>query len=210
MGRLNFKDIGDWTPSSISVVDQPDHPLAVFEVYEDDEEFVKKSINVEDIMVDVNNVQEENVSIPSRLFEKLLGGTVLKSSDGSTEPPAKPPEKNEGTSDTDKIMQKLDAMDKKIDGIDERVTKIEKEEEPGEGEDGNTSGDGDPVPGTVTKNEGNTEGQTTSTPGDGNVVDDNHVVTKSREVDPDLELVVTKSEKTLYERMGRNANGMTW
>lgn len=206
MGRLNFKDIGDWTPSSISVVDQPDHPLAVFEVYEDDEEFVKKSINVDDIMVDVNNVQEENVSIPSRLFEKLLGGTVLKSSEGSTEPPAKTPEKNEGTSDTDKIMQKLDAMDKKIDGIDERVTKIEKGEDPEDNDDGEV----DPVPGTVTKNEGDAgDGQTTSNP-EGNVVDDNHVVTKSREVDPDLELVVTKSEKTRYERMGRNANGMTW
>ena len=39
---LKFKDIKDWKPSTISIVDQPSHPMAVFEVYEDDEEFVKK------------------------------------------------------------------------------------------------------------------------------------------------------------------------
>lgn len=38
---LKFKDIKDWKPSTISIVDQPSHPMAVFEVYEDDEEFVK-------------------------------------------------------------------------------------------------------------------------------------------------------------------------
>ena len=39
---LKFKDIKDWKPTSISIVDKPGHPLAVFEVYEDDEEFIKK------------------------------------------------------------------------------------------------------------------------------------------------------------------------
>ena len=38
---LEFKDITDWTPSTISIVDVPYHPLAYFEVYENDEEFVK-------------------------------------------------------------------------------------------------------------------------------------------------------------------------
>ena len=38
---LEFKDIGDWSPASISIVDKPAYPLAVFEVYENDEEFIK-------------------------------------------------------------------------------------------------------------------------------------------------------------------------
>ena len=48
MGRtLEFKDIGDWTPSTVSIVDVPYHPLAYFEVYENDEEFVKKFQEIE-------------------------------------------------------------------------------------------------------------------------------------------------------------------
>ena len=45
MSRLHFRDINDWTPASISIVDKPYHPLAVFEVYENDEEFIKKYID---------------------------------------------------------------------------------------------------------------------------------------------------------------------
>ena len=42
---LKFKDIGkDWKPTSISIVDKPSHPMAVFEVYEDDDEFIKFKI----------------------------------------------------------------------------------------------------------------------------------------------------------------------
>ena len=44
---LKFKDIDKWKPTSISIVDKPSHPLAVFEVYEDDEEFIKKYSPVE-------------------------------------------------------------------------------------------------------------------------------------------------------------------
>ena len=47
MSRLTFQDIDEWTPSSISIVDVPAHPLCKFEVYDDDEEFVKKSIEIE-------------------------------------------------------------------------------------------------------------------------------------------------------------------
>lgn len=46
MARLKFKDINEWTPSSISIVDEPSHPLCHFEVYEDDDEYVKKSIDI--------------------------------------------------------------------------------------------------------------------------------------------------------------------
>lgn len=44
---LRFKDINDWKPSSISIVDKPSHPMAVFEVYEDDDEFIKKYAPIE-------------------------------------------------------------------------------------------------------------------------------------------------------------------
>lgn len=203
MGKLNFNDIGDWTPSSISIVDSPDHPLAVFEVYEDDDEFVKKSINIDDNMSNEENMKDETISISQSFFEKLLGRTVMKSAE-TTEPPAKPPVKSgesEDKSNAEKIIAKLDAMDKKIDSIDERLTKVETDEEVGEKPDGEE----DPVPGTVTKNETNGENDS----GTNEIVDDSQVVTKSREVDPD-KITVTKSEKTFYERIGRKSNGMTW
>lgn len=203
MGKLNFNDIGDWTPSSISIVDSPDHPLAVFEVYEDDDEFVKKSINIDDNMSNEENMKDETISISQSFFEKLLGRTVMKSAE-TTEPPAKPPVKSgesEDKSNAEKIMAKLDAMDKKIDSIDERLTKVETDEEVGEKPDGEE----DPVPGAVTKNETNGENDS----GTNEIVDDSQVVTKSREVDPD-KITVTKSEKTFYERIGRKSNGMTW
>ena len=38
---LTFRDIDKWKPASISIVDYPSHPMAVFEVYEDDEEFIR-------------------------------------------------------------------------------------------------------------------------------------------------------------------------
>ena len=44
---LRFKDINDWKPSSISIVDKPGHPMAVFEVYEDDDGFIKKYAPIE-------------------------------------------------------------------------------------------------------------------------------------------------------------------
>lgn len=203
MGKLNFNDIGDWTPSSISIVDSPDHPLAVFEVYEDDDEFVKKSINIDDNMSNEENMKDETISISQSFFEKLLGRTVMKSAE-TTEPPAKPPVKSGESEDkfnAEKIIAKLDAMDKKIDSIDERLTKVETDEEVGEKPDGEE----DPVPGAVTKNETNGENDS----GTNEIVDDSQVVTKSREVDPD-KITVTKSEKTFYERIGRKSNGMTW
>lgn len=181
MGKLNFKDIGDdWTPSAISIVDSPDHPLAVFEVYEDDEEFVKKSLNIEGENMVEEKHEEQIVSGPVSFFEKLLGktnGVVVKSEETPAEPPVKQPEKNNESED--KVLEAIQKIDAKIDKIDERVTKLEKgdeKEEPKEAPEKNP-----------------TEG----------------VVTKSCEVDPD-DLTVTKSEKTVYERMGRNANGMTW
>lgn len=188
MSRLNFKDIGDdWTPSAISIVDSPDHPLAVFEVYEDDEEFVKKSLNLEGENMVEEKHEEQIVSGPVSFFEKLLGKTssvVVKSEEQPVEPPVKQPEKNNNENEVLEAIQKIDA---KIDKIDERVTKLEKGEEQKEPKEGPEE---DP------------EEDPKKNPTEG-------VVTKSSEVDPD-KVTVTKSEKTLYERMGRNANGMTW
>ena len=193
MGRLNFRDIGDdWTPSAISIVDRPDHPLAVFEVYEDDDEFVKKSLNLEvDNMVEENNTKM--VSGPVSFFEKLIGRTVVKSEEppATAEPPKKQPEKNNESDE--KILEAIQKLDAKIEKIDERVAKLE-------GEEGGEKPPEEPPAtpdGVVTKTEGGTSDPT------------NNVVTKSREVDPD-EVTVTKSEKSIYERVGRDSNGMTW
>lgn len=75
---LKFKDVTDWKPTSISIVDKPSHPMAVFEVYEDDDEFIKKySPNNE-----VDNMTKENadetVTMSSSFFEKLFGGLISK------------------------------------------------------------------------------------------------------------------------------------
>ena len=63
MARLKFKDIGEWTPSSISIVDEPSHPLCHFEVYEDDDEYVKKSIDItgSEIMVESTKIGRAHV-----------------------------------------------------------------------------------------------------------------------------------------------------
>lgn len=60
---LTFKDIGDWSPASISIVDQPSHPLAIFEVYEDDDEFIRKYKHIE-----VNNMSENNDEVKCHLL----------------------------------------------------------------------------------------------------------------------------------------------
>ena len=206
MGKLNFRDIGDdWTPSAISIVDSPDHPLAVFEVYEDDEEFVMKSLNLEvDTMRDNT---EQMVSGPVSFFEKIFGknnNEVVVKSEGITtplEPPAKPSQKG----NDNEVLEAIKKLDEKIDKMDERVSKLEESEGNTDCDEGETTGE-EPAEGVVTKS------QEDSTPsqGESNNNDPTQtVVTKSREVDPDG-ITVTKSEKTRYERMGRNSKGMTW
>lgn len=214
MGRLNFKDIGDdWTPSAISIVDIPDHPLAVFEVYENDEEFVKKSIDISEVenMTNKNNnidvdIGEDTqmVSGPVSFFERLLDKVVTK----STEPPAgsipqEQPEKNNEITN-EQIMAKLESLEK-------RMNELEKEKNNDTVTKQQENNNVDPVPGTVTKQQENNNIKNNNT-ADNNANNDptENVVTKSRQVDPDSELVVTKSSKTLMERLGRDENGMTW
>lgn len=68
---LKFKDIKDWKPSTISIVDQPSHPMAVFEVYENDEEFVKKYIPPEEVEVMTKEDNgKNNVQVSEGILEK--------------------------------------------------------------------------------------------------------------------------------------------
>lgn len=214
MGRLKFKDIDEWTPASISIVDKPDHPLAYFEVYENDDEYVKKSIEIKkgEIMSEQNpqkeNIEQEGmVTAPVGFFEKLFGGLVTK----STEPISNVPSQNL-ESDTEKILAAIADVKKDVKSIDERVSKLEGEET---NEDDDKSDD-EPAPGAVNKNkkedpakEDDKNKKEDKKPTKEEVVDTSSVVAKSQALDPDNSKVTT-SDKSLMERVGRNHNGMTW
>lgn len=213
MGRLKFKDIDEWTPASISIVDKPDHPLAYFEVYENDDEYVKKSIEIKkgEIMSEQNpqkeNIEQEGmVTAPVGFFEKLFGGLVTK----STEPISNVPSQNL-ESDTEKILAAIADVKKDVKSIDERVSKLEGEET---NEDDDKS-DEEPAPGAVNKNkedpakEDDKNKKEDKKPTKEEVVDTSSVVAKSQALDPDNSKVTT-SDKSLMERVGRNHNGMTW
>lgn len=203
---LKFKDIKDWKPSTISIVDQPSHPMAVFEVYENDEEFVKKYITPEDeveVMTKEDN-GKTNVQVSEGILEKLINGLVAKSEPQEpTEPPA---QNNEPVEDENKILEAISKIDKRLDTMDARITKLEGGEKPPE------PPKEDPVPGTVKKSEppkdddgGEVKVDTTIT-AEGTVNPD---TTVSKSIDPDL-AKGNASEKSFLERMGRNSNGMTW
>lgn len=215
---LEFKDINDWKPSYISIVDKPGHPLAVFEVYEDDTEFVRKFVDNDngEIMTGENetNVDEGNVQMSEGLFERLFGGLVSKSvpvPPTNNEPPVKPPVKEGNEDDIKSILTK---MNEKLDSMDARLSKLEGGKGEGEG--------GDPVPGAVKKNDA--EGGENVTPTDGasetgetgessvnpdGTINEDKVVSKS--IDPDL---VKKNDnvpdKSFMERIGRSSDGMRW
>lgn len=132
---LTFRDIDKWKPASISIVDYPSHPMAVFEVYEDDEEFIRKFIDGDESMTNNNNVNGDGkVSISERLFEKLLGGGVSKAE--PVEPPVRKPEPKEEDDDLEKRVANLE---EKLDQVIELLKKEPGEEpkkapEPPEGE----------------------------------------------------------------------------
>ena len=146
---LKFKDIQDWKPTSISIVDSPSHPLAVFEVYENDEEFIKKYTPIEvDTMSNNEDVnKDETVTMPTSFLEKILGGLISKAEPTEpAEPPVKPPikeeeedKKDDSDEKLDKIIEKLESYDEKFNAIEERITKIEesnKEPEKDDSKDG--------------------------------------------------------------------------
>lgn len=204
---LKFKDIKDWKPTSISIVDKPGHPLAVFEVYEDDEEFIKKYSPSEVDKLSNQETVDETVTMSSSFFEKLFGGLVSK----AEEPPEKPPKK-EGEED-----DKLDQIMAKLDAFEERISKLENPEAaPGavQKNDGAASGDGGEG-GEATATEGQTEGEEGEDEGKGEeeekpIVDDKTMVKKSKEVDPDLNKGPSAPTESFMKRIGRTEDGMKW
>lgn len=137
---LTFRDIDKWKPASISIVDYPSHPMAVFEVYEDDEEFIRKFIDGDESMTNNNNVNGDGkVSISEKFFEKLLGGGVSKAE--PVEPPVREPvRKPEPKKEEDDDLEKrVSALEEKLDQVIELLKKEPGEEpkkapEPPEGE----------------------------------------------------------------------------
>ena len=202
---LKFKDIDKWKPTSISIVDKPSHPLAVFEVYEDDEEFIKKYSPVEvDKLSNQKEVNDETVTVSSSFFEKLLGGLVSK----AEEPPEKLPVKEEG--EEEGKDDKLDEIIKRLNAFDERLKKLENPEEaPGAvAKSEGAAGDGGEGQG-----EGEGEAQTTTEGQEGEekpIVDDKTMVKKSKEVDPDLNKGASAPQESLMKRIGRSEDGMKW
>lgn len=199
MGKLRFEDINEWTPSSISIVDEPSHPCCHFEVYHDDEEYVKKSIEINEgeMMVEnpQNQEQEPMVHAPVSFFEKLLQRTVGKAVDEVPKPPVK----------EEKPDSNLEA---RIAALEERVAKLEKAEEKPKDEK-----EKEPAPGAVAKSEGESseaEATTKTEEAEEKIIDENEVVAKSKSIDPDTVAPSATSEKSLVERAGRNANGMSW
>lgn len=199
---LKFKDIKDWKPSTISIVDQPSHPMAVFEVYEDDEEFVKKYITPEEVEVMTKEDGKNNVQVSEGILEKLINGLVAKS---EPQEPTEPPAQNNGdhVEDENKILEAISKLDERLDTMDARITKLEGGEKPPE------PVKEDPVPGAVKKSEPpKNDGVEVDTPiTEEGVVNPDATVSKS--IDPDL-AKGNASEKSFLERMGRNSKGMTW
>ena len=206
---LKFKDIKDWKPTSISIVDKPGHPLAVFEVYEDDEEFIKKYSPISEVEKLTNQEKvDETVTMSSSFFEKLFGGLVSK----ADEPQADPPVKDEGKED------KLDKIIKRLDSFDERIKKLENPEAApgavqksegaaGDGGEGQGQGEGaeaTPNPEGEEGKEGEGEGEEKP------IVDDKTMVKKSKEVDPDLNKGTSAPTESFMKRIGRTEDGMKW
>lgn len=203
MGNLKFDDIDEWTPSSISIVDEPSHPCCHFEVYHDDEEYVKKSIEINEgeRMVDQNQPTEEPmVQAPVSFFERLLGRTVGKAEE-VPEPPVK----------EDKEEKPKPDLEARIAKLEEKVAKLEEAEKPEE--------EKEVTPGAVTKSEGEGEGEGETSEAENEaeeaatedeIVDEEEVVVKSRSIDPDNITVSDSTDKSLVERAGRKTNGMTW
>ena len=193
---LKFEDIDEWTPSSISIVDVPAHPLCKFEVYDNDEEFDKKSIEINEgeLMEEQNShIEEPMVQAPVSFFERLMGRTVAKAEE-VPEPP-----KEEEKDDNAELISRIEKLEEKVAALEKEPEKVEKEDEA--------------TPGAVTKSEGEaSEGETSEAEAaetNEEIVDEEEVVVKSKSIDPDT-ITISSTDLTLAERAGRNVNGMTW
>lgn len=208
MSRLHFRDIQDWTPASISIVDKPYHPLATFEVYENDDEFIKKYVDIE---VDKMNQNNDDVTVSGSFVERLVDKIVAKNE----------PAPNETDDVSKEILEKLNTIEENQAKTDERLSKLENPEpvdpEPtptNNPDDGNNDEDGEG------ENDGDGTSKTVELPlnSDGTLNIEDEVVVKylpknytpsSQSVDPDL-IKGNTPDKSFNERSGRNFNGMTW
>lgn len=193
---LKFKDIDKWKPTSISIVDKPSHPMAVFEVYEDDEDFIKKysPINEVDNLSNQEEVKDETVTMSSSFFEKLFGGLVSK----AEEPPKPEEEEAEEEIKLEDILAKLEAFE-------ERISKLENPEEEdvvAKSEEGTDDGE------TEGQEEDATEEDEDDDEEEEKPLDD--MVKKSKEVDPDLNKGSSAPTESLMKRIGRTEDGMKW
>ena len=212
MSRLHFRDINDWTPASISIVDKPYHPLATFEVYENDEEFIKKFIDPEDEKMTKQNPAPsagDNVTVSGSFLERLLERVVAKNEPTPSEGG------DEGSDEVSKkILEKLDAIEENQAKTDERLAALENpaSEGEGEGEEGESGEEGG-------EGEGSTPEQVELPLNEDGTLDlENEVVAKylprgftpsSQGIDPDGQQN-NKADKSFNARTGRDANGMNW
>ena len=203
---LEFKDITDWKPTSISIVDQPAHPLAVFEVYEDDDEFIKK-YRVDKMTQQTKNDDEKTVNVSESFLEKILGGLVSKQEQEPKEPSTPPVQE-------DNIVEAIKKLNERFEKMESRLEKLEDNKKPEEDDpkvDDEPKEDDNPAPGTVQKREG--EGDDPKVNNNNDVVTDegtinnNEVVSKSLDPDKATNNTTTKS---FMERVGRSEDGMKW
>lgn len=197
---LEFKDIQEWKPTSISIVDQPAHPLAVFEVYEDDAEFIKK-YEVNKMTQQTKNDDEKTVNVSESFLEKILGGLVSKAVPEQESKTPAPVVEGEGEVN---IIDAIKKLNERFDKIEERISKIEKTEEKPEETDEEKEDD-DPVPGAVTKSEELDKKEIVTNDG---TINTEALVSKS--IDPDNATKNTTPAKSFMERIGRSEDGMKW
>lgn len=186
--NLTFNNTDSWKPVCISIVDIPSHPMALFEIYDSDDVFIRKwnnTINKSEIMTDETK-NENKVTVSEGFFSRILG--INKSEDM----PMKPPEKTEKEDKPD-FAGKLVEIEEKIDNILEIMSKNDNDDEK-----------------TVVGPEGikKSEQETAENQEEGNAVETTTEPTGiSKSLDPDL-TPTKQPELSLLERIGRKSNGL--
>lgn len=207
---LKFQDVESWKPVSVSIVDEPSHPMARFEVYETENDFIRKWKPIDDgaNMTEQNKNPEENndgkIEVTESFIERLLG--IGKSKPDDTEPPATPVEPKEG----DDIEARLTALEENDKVIGEKVDKILKllDDDEGKGDDESKPGNSNTIKGGegIVKSNPNPDDDGNDDGNDNNIIDGPQGVSKS--LDPDKLTYGKPAEGTLMERIGRTSGGL--
>ena len=224
---LEFKDIGEWTPSAISIVDVPYHPLAYFEVYENDEEFVKKFKETKVKNMSNNPNGEPTVTVSEGFIEGLINKAVAKM---KPEPPAEQnpaPQQDSGESEVTnaEILAEIQKQNERITALENGQNQNQNQGPGVEDPNQNNGSEQNEENNEQNNNETNPQNETDPTPQtvelplnpDGTLNMEDGVVAKylprgtgqSQALDVDLTRG-TPSDKSLNERTGRDANGMSW